>query len=989
MHMKRLIALTIAAASMTTVAQTQINSPGADGFFSRGIAMYRDRNYNGCIDQLVQLRNFTITPEQEQEALYYLAMATLHSGDDEAIDLLKEFITRYPQSPRFQDATMSAGDYFFTRGAYEAALQWYAQVSPSALTPDRAADLTYRQAYSMMLLGRHVEARPLFARLAGDSEYGNAANFYLAYMAYAEKHYGEALELFKRVDTSREPGTAAPYYMSQIYFLNGDYQQALDMALKVIQRDDVPEFAPEANRIAGESLYNMGRTDRALPYLWRYAAEAENPQPSTLYILGASELEAGNTENAITLLQKATRADGKIGQAAWLNLGQAYVRTGNADGALLAFEKAYTNGADAAVTETAFYNYIVARTAGGRMPFAKTVVMLEDFLRQFPDSRYASTVQESLIDGYMSDGDYESALAAIKKVKNPSRNLVAARQRVLFELGRREYSAGEPEEAASLLRQAADGPSADISRQARLWLAGCDYDLGNYDRAAEAYLDYTANLQATDSNRTLAFYNLGYTRYKQGRYSDAITDFRRVIESTDDRRMLADSYNRIGDCLYQQHDFAEAAANYQRAFEKDHAAGDYALYQLAVMHGLQDDRRGQLSTLDRLIADYSSSSLVPAAILDKAEAYAALGQTDKAMATYRDLIREYPSSSYGRQACLQLAITQLNAGRRKDAIETYKQIVYSYPTSEEARVAVDDLKRLYAADGNLAELNAFLENVPNSPRLSASEIDALAFQAAENMYLNTGKSGGLQAYLADYPRGAYEAQSLYYLSEAAAEAGDLKQSLEYSSQVVLNHPDAEVAEDAMLLKASVEARQGKGEIALDSYRTLESRASGSRIVNEARMGIMRTALDLGRYSEVLVATDKLKTSSAATADLPEIRYCEARALERLGRRQEAHSIWRELSADPNTLFGARSAVGLAQSLLDSGKVNDASSVINKFINANSPQQYWQARAFIVLSDVLRKQGKDFEADEYLQALRSNYPGSETDIFEMIDKRLKK
>ena len=140
---------------------------------------------------------------------------------------------------------------------------------------------------------------------------------------------------------------------------------------------------------------------------------------------------------------------------------------------------------------------------------------------------------------------------------------------------------------------------------------------------------------------------------------------------------------------------------------------------------------------------------------------------------------------------------------------------------------------------------------------------------------------------------------------------------------------------------------------------------------------------------MLVATDKLKTSSAATADLPEIRYCEARALERLGRRQEAHSIWRELSADPNTLFGARSAVSLAQSLLDSGKVNDASSVINKFINANSPQQYWQARAFIVLSDVLRKQGKDFEADEYLQALRSNYPGSETDIFEMIDKRLKK
>ena len=36
-----------------------------------------------------------------------------------------------------------------------------------------------------------------------------------------------------------------------------------------------------------------------------------------------------------------------------------------------------------------------------------------------------------------------------------------------------------------------------------------------------------------------------------------------------------------------------------------------------------------------------------------------------------------------------------------------------------------------------------------------------------------------------------------------------------------------------------------------------------------------------------------------------------------------------------------------------------------------------------------QQGKNFEAREYLQALRSNYPGNESDIFDMIDTRLEK
>ncbi len=123
--------------------------------------------------------------------------------------------------------------------------------------------------------------------------------------------------------------------------------------------------------------------------------------------------------------------------------------------------------------------------------------------------------------------------------------------------------------------------------------------------------------------------------------------------------------------------------------------------------------------------------------------------------------------------------------------------------------------------------------------------------------------------------------------------------------------------------------------------------------------------------------------------MPEINFSEALALQRIGKADQARAIWKELAPDVNNIFGSQSAVYLAQSLLDSGKTDEARKSIDTFINANPPHQYWLARGFIVLSDVLRRQGNDFEADEYLRSLRTNYPGSEAEIFQMIDQRLTK
>ena len=979
-------------------SHAQYNKPDARGYLERGIHMFDNRNFSGCIDQLTHISQLNPSSSQSEEALYYLGLASQGMGEDRAIDLFRQFLEQYPVSPRRADVMMSIGDYYFTRGNYGQAIQEYSMVNPIALNPDRCDEMTYRSAYSYMLLSENKSAASMFRSLQSSPKYGNAARFYLGYLAYAEKDYPLAMQYFRDVDTSREPGNAAPYYEAQISFIQQDYTRALELSRKLIADGSVPQFTPECNRIAGESLYNLGNEEESLPYLWKYCAEASAPEPSAFYILGMDEFRRGDYDAAIKLLQQSANSTSAMGQSAYLFLGQAYLKRGDNNSALMAFENAYRMDFNREVRETAFYNYAVARMDGGRTPFGNSVALLENFLKEYPDSRYSADVQRYIVNGYMSDNDYENALEALDRMPNPSPELQKTKQRVLLVLGSREYTSGKISQAINHLTQAKNMTSGDpsLSRQCDLWLGDCYFSRGSYDEAAACYKNFIASTPKSDfGNRALAYYDLGYTRFDQERYSDALTNFRDAISllKADNTglpaNLLSDSYNRMADCNYYLSDFNTAAENYAKSYELNPSAGDYALYQLAIMKGLRKDYSGKIGDIDMLISHFPSSGLIPSALLEKAESQSAIGATDKAIATYRKLVEQYSNTAPGRNGYLQLAITYINRGERGKGIDTYKKVITSFPTSEEARIAADDLKQLYAADGDISSFVAFINSVPNAPRYETSELEKLAFQAAENDYVNSGSTSKLNSYINDYPAGADRAHALYYLADAAWNSGNPAEAQGYAVQVLQKHPDASVAEDAMLIKAAAESSLGKTEIAYSTYEELEKRASGANMLREARLGLLRTAADLGKDDDVVATADKILATTAAntSTNTNEIRFMRGMANNNLGNYDMAYKDWKELAANPSDIFGAKSAYYLGNSMFERGMLKEAEEVADKLISSDTPHQYWLARGFILYSDILRKEGKKFEADEYLKSLKSNYPGTEADIFQMIDTRL--
>ncbi len=941
-------------------AQSHINSPAAPGYLSRGAAMTNDGNPRGTIDQLKEaLRQFP-TANQAEKARLEKALAAMALPGVDAMPMVEAFLSDYPASAWRERALMAVADIYYDRGDYAQALKAYRALGENSLDGAEADAAAYREAYCLLKLADYNKASAIYSRLENSRGYAADAKFYQGYIAYVKGDYSTAARLMRNLPRNGMPTVMADYYLAQIDFMHADYKSAAGEAKALLaSRDTDPAFKAEAQRIAGESLFQTGNTSEALPYLREYVASTDSPQPSALYILGVDDYNAGRYQQAIERLTPVTPLDNAMGQSAYLYIGQSYIKLDNFTAASMALDKACRMNHDPAVQEMALYNLAVARSSGGKVPFGSSVGLFEEFLTRYPDSRMAPEVADYVVSGYMTDNNYPAALAAINKIKHPSKAVLAAKQKVLYTLGTRRLQAGSPREALAYLHEAATmtGCDASIAAEATLWEGECDYALGDYKGAVKAYNSYLRNPSASKSNQAVAWYDLGYARFALKDFPDAIADFNKYLAATSgatDPRMLADARNRIADSRYYTSDFAGAAADYRKAAELHPASADYPTYQLGLMQGLQRDHEGKIATLSDMIASYPSSALVPSALLEMGESYGELGRTDRAIETYTTLAGRYPATAQGRQGELLLAITYLNSGNRSRAIEHYKKVIENYPSSDEARVASDDLKQLYADAGQVGAYVAFINSVENAPKPETAELAALSLTAAEK----------------------------------AAESGRDADAVALASELIEKYPDSHQAVEALAIKAEAAYRLGNSPEALEAYTALEQRASDANAVNAARMGIMRVSRDLGDNEKALATADILLESSAMGASgKKEVAFTKALALADLSRGDEAVAIWEELAGDIDDLYGTKSAFNLASYYADKKQDAKALDAVNKLIDANPPHDYWLARGFILLSDLLRRKGDTFEADEYLRSLRDNYPGTEPDIFRMIDERL--
>lgn len=991
------LSASVACSYASTLTREDRLSPLAAGYLERARIMLSEGNYAGVIDQLKHLdtQGTSLQPAEREDCAYLLALALYQRGDADCVDMLREFAESYPASPQALPARLAAADYFFFARHFSNALAAYQEIDYARINPADRPLYEYRKGLSMLRSGLYDEALPIFAELRDNRKFNLAADYYLAYIDYIKGNYREAYSAFEdvdsRLDGRKEKGIEPKYYLAQIEYAQGDYQAVTESGRALLKRNPVEELVPETERIVGLSYFKLGNYDNATKYLTDYLRHEDiSAAPDAVYALGVIDYSEDDLESASRRFSTLTELDNDLAQSAYLYLGQIAVKEGDSNAAAISFEKASKMSFDPDVTETAMFNYIAARTHGGNIPFSSSIPLLSEFLRRFPRSKYSSQVEEYLATAYFNEKDYANALKSVNRIQRPSQGVLTAKQKILYELGMEAMSNSRPADARTYLAEAV-GISGDqsLSAQAALWLADAEYALGNYREAEKYYLSYL-RADRRGENRTLALYNLAYSRLMQDKYRAAAESFADALKSDPllPSRLYDDALIRMADAQYYAGDYRLAQKNYTTAIENGALDADYATYRRAVMYGLGGDIKGKLAELSAMPSRFPASKWLPNALLEKGQTYTGLGETANAVKAFEQLRSSYKQSAEARKGMLNLAIAYMQAKEPEKAEEAYREVIAKWPTSEEASLANDDLRRFYSANGGLKEYAEFLRGVNGAPQIDADEMEKLAFEGAETAYAdNIENTGLLEKYVADYPNGRYLAQALLNMAESRMESGDTENALNILEVLLQKRADSPQVPEALMMKAqALEETGGTRHDIADTYRQLETRG-GADYAADAYAGIMRNT---DNDSERLKYAALVKNSGGLSADqTEEAEFYEASALLGQGREEEAVGIFRRLAANPKSLAGAKAAVELGEYLLGRGDVPGAEKVLTAFTDEGSPHEYWLARGFIALADVYHEKGKDYLAKEYLKSLRENYPGKELDIHDMIDTRLKK
>ena len=994
--MKKVLLSVLVAAPMVALAQPGIMSSEAAGYLERGKQMYESHNYVGAIDQLEHMKQLPADASMREQADYYIALSRFERGDEESLAALHRFIDQYPASSMAMEAQMKIGNYYFYRGQWESALLSYSLVRNRSLDLNTDEDLEYRRAYCNLRLGNYREAERQYHELDQSTRYAGASEFYKAYLDYAQGDYDEAADKFRRIPEGSELGFQSRYYLTQIDYHKKHYNDVIADGSALLDQHGNDYFDAELNRIVGESYYHQGNDRQARTYLRRYLDNPEGePYRTAAYTMGVLDYRDGNYQAVVDNMLYVTDGSDALAQSAYLYLGQAKRQLNDLNGANMAFQQAAMMDCDRSVRETAYYNYAVGVSKGARTPFDKSVDLFENFINEYPNSRYKDNVEDYLVDAYMGTNDYQRALTSINRINKPGAKVLKAKQRILYNMGVQAMANNRNKEADEYFKQAIAVGNYDKTalNESRLWLAEAKYREGNYKEATQYQQEYVKAIDKSDDNYGLAQYNLGYSLFEQKRYSEAKSAFQNAIASKQlSSDLLADAYNRIGDAQYYARDFGGAQMSYDQAMRQGKGtSGDYSMYQKGMMMGLNHQYEDEINQMDALIAAYPKSDLAPQAMLEKGNAQALLGKNNDALNTYSTLLKNYPKSVEARKGLLQTALVNKSMDKEDAAIEAYKQVIRQYPTSDEAQAAAEDMKLIYADRGQLNEFGKFLNSIPNAPKIDVNEVERLTFEAAEKAAIDVRPSiDKMQQYLKNYPSGAYVAKAKYYIARYHYGKGNYNDALAAIDESLQGGGDASYAQDALAMRSDIFTRQGKLDEALQSYKELAEKATSDDNRTVAQLGAMRVAKQMGNWNEVRnIATTLLDRGGLTANEEKEVTLDRALSLAQVGNTRDAEVALRALAKDPSSEYGAQAAYELAQMQYEMGDLSGAEQTVNAFIDKGTSHTYWLAKAFITLADVYHKQGNVSQAREYLQSLKTSYPGKEKEIFNAIETRLNK
>lgn len=992
-----LFAFTLLQAQQSTVytEATLAYKRGVD-FFNQNLYGLAQKEFRTAMDVL-RPANEPEWKSIKTDAELYHAKCAVRLNQPEAEKLTLDFLRENAPSPVASQAALEIGDYYFNNKQYDKALTYY-DMAPSGSGAIRD-EIQFKKGYSYFVTKQFAKAKSALANLKENtrSEWYYPANYYYGCCAFFEGKYDEAAKSFTRCEQSDKYKQSVPYYITQIYAAKKQYDLVISYGGPKAQDTNIKNRA-EINQLVGQAYYEKGDFKKAMPYLEYAANNGANLRPVDYYQLGYTQYQNGFYKNAIENFEQLTKQDSLLGQNGLYHLGDAYLKTKNKFAARNAFGQASNMNFDKTIKEDALINYA---KLSYELKYDRDAI---DALQRIPTtSKYYEDAQALMSEVFLNTRDYDRALVTLEGVKNRTPRLNETYQKVAFFRGLQLYQNGQKDEARRYFNKSLEFPiDKRVSTLCSFWIGSISNEAGEFAISKQHLSSFLAQAKSyndlpEESNLIMGNYVQGYNNLKLKDYKSALVNFKATVDGLKRNStgiqseqiktvVLGDAVLRAGDCYFKNNQYSDALAYYNEAVTKKYEGFEYALYQKAIIKGLQGNQLDKALALEDLVNRYPNSRYTDEALFLLGDTYQEMGKLEQAVPPLKKLVADFRGrSNLINQALLKLGLISYNQGNTSAAINYYKQVFANNPENSEAKDALAALQEIYVKDLNRPdEYFAFVETVPGYSVTSGSK-DSVTYQAAEIQFQNGRYQqaiDGFTSYLSKYPNGRNALTAYYYRAESYASPDLKKYSLAYKdyATVVNKGPSKlypKASEKAALLALNTEKDYPQ---AFEFARKWEESSTSTASRFEAQQTALQAAYQTNNAAAVNEYANKITASGLASKEqMATANFYTGKMAYDKGDYSRAYPALQSVSENVQSEMMAEAYHLRGQILYKQRKYSDAEELITEANKASAGYDDWIARNLILVSDVYLDQGDKNSASAALEAVLENYKGDDATI----------
>lgn len=844
-----------------------------------------------------------------------------------------------------------------------------------------------------------------------DSDYSEDALLLLSILKYSEKDRLRAYDIISKHNWSKKLKSLAEYYEAIMNFDtlgNDKLDYSINKANEFIEKDEAIKDKSELLKALALAYFKKDDYQNTIKFYDIVTADKNHKKDDLLdFVYLASLYKSSKYKDVVEKVKSSGIPKlERLKELALEILAFSQIETGNTIEAVSTFSN-IINSLDDFSTDKhrAMYNSVVLQNSMGLSYFSQASKLAVRHLNI--TDRKKTELSLLLSEALYDSKDYQESLKIINSINKPNSAIKATKQYVLHK-------------SAEILDSKLDkNQIIKISDEALSLGNISPYYKENLLLRAKTYLDNEDYLESEKYSRLaikedgsniwhngIAKYILAYSLYNQNRYAEAINAFDNFLSenSVIDNRYKSDALLRMGDIYYYL--ATKSSANAGESYEKAQNyyinadkilenGNDEALMKLSNIYYVRANFDKQISTIDKVIDRNKDANILAELLYKKAKAISlSSSQNDnEAFRLYDNIIEKYSDSHFARLSYLEKAMLKSAANEKDEAIEIYKDLINKYKNTEEALQAIEDLRSIYRSKNDMETYIAYRNSLGDSFSINKLDEANLLFDEIEELYVNKSPKAekSLEAYISKYPGLSYTNKAKIYLANIKYNSGKLDDAYKLYSELDKENTSDDIHYIALSRLADIDYSATRYKEAAIRYEKLISKSNSIDKDKLAKMQIsmLRAYYYAGENQKLIEKSNNINRNSFQEKELLEFDLLRAKALYNTKKLKESLIILSQVNKIDGTSLSSEAEVLHAQVLLDLGKKKEAKDRVINFIRNSSSDQYWMARAFILLSDISLANGDKFSAEQYLESLSANYQGDSKEIKDMIEIRLKK